>query len=144
MQRKGLLLIFMSLTVLAFQNCSQADFESAAGNGTLGKLAGTSGNSDGQIPADGDGDGAGSIPLSEFLEMLAGVPADAENVIEKNHCCISHGGGHGIDLCMSGDKAALLNLWPIEVRGNSICVPAETIAANPTLFAGATVGRCQR
>lgn len=146
MRGKLIVLVSLSLSMLGYQNCASPKFADASGGASLGKVAGSEsefGNGDGRIPADGDDDdGLGSIPLAEFLEMIAKVPAQAADVAEKNRCCISHGGGHGIDLCMAGDKSALLKFWPIEVRGDSICVPASTVQANAALFTGAVVGRC--
>ncbi len=144
----------LGLIMLGFQNCASPKFVDASGGFAAGKTVGngtdgnggipTNGGADGVggIPAEDDSDGFAAIPIAEFLDAVANLPVQAQQIIKEDRCYISHGGGHGMELCMTGDKSELLKLWPMEVKGNAICAPVSTVTSMPALFAGAMVGRC--
>lgn len=132
-----------------------SDAQSKAGAteaGTLGDANGSIAQNEGACDPDEDCDcdedndeAEDMVPqptVAEFSEILKQDPALAAVVEEENRCYISGGNGHGTELCMTGDKAAISGLNPIEIKGDQICVPVATLRANLNLFAAAKFGRC--
>lgn len=154
MSKNILTVLGLATVIVAFQNCSNPNFAGSAST-SLSKLDSGS-DASGMIPANGtledgfseieaedcDDEKAARIPVSEFLMVVAADPAEAARISKEQDCYISHGGGHGIELCVAGDKAALSPLWPIEIKGDQVCVPVNTLVSNAALFAGSTIGRC--
>jgi hypothetical protein len=81
--------------------------------------------------------------LDEFLAMLNNSPEAAQDVVEDNKCCLRHGQGHGLSVCVPGDKTEIAKLDPVAFRGNEVCVTPEVLAANKAVFKDATIGECQ-
>ncbi len=121
--------------------CGPAEFGSdgTTNQKTLGEAGGT--------VAQGAGNEAASAlnqpSLEEFLAMLNSSPETAAEVVNDNECCLRHGQGHGISVCVPGDKTKIANLDPVAFRGNDVCITPELLAANKDLFKGATIGECQ-
>lgn len=153
------------ILMVTFQNCQQAKFAQLDGMSGTGKSALTASSIEGTAPEenpvvackdDDDGpDGEEAVEsedekgdrefsLSRVLLRMAASPSMDACIQEKSRCCMSHGQGHGIELCMPGDKTKLADLSPIKVEGNSVCVPAEIVKANADLFKDATVGECAK
>lgn len=129
------------LTAVTLTACSKTSF--SGGGDPLSKAGALDASSELEQPAGDDASGGINQPsVDEFVEMLNSLPNEAEAIIEQNDCCMRHGQGHGIDVCVPGNKAGLASLSPIDIRGNQVCVPADTVAANPALFTGGTLGRC--
>lgn len=103
----------------------------------------------------GDDDASANIPqptLEEFIAAIEDDPNEKTLFDGAFRCYISHSGGHGVELCQTGDKAQLSQMaaaWkdtragePVEVKGDDLCVRPAFILAMPALFDGATVGKC--
>lgn len=93
------------------------------------------------------------VSVDEFVGMLPGQPTDVNElrdvpgevgqIAKQTRCYISGGGGHGVDVCLPGDKTAISRLQPIEIRGDQLCVPVATLAENAALFARGMMGLCE-
>ncbi len=144
-------LFFAAIFGLSMMACSSPKFTDNSAGNAFGKTAGSEmtsselGTAEGRIPGENDDDdGFGSIPLADFLALVETDPRQAAEIADQDECCISHGNGHGIELCMTGDKTAIANLSPIEIKGNAICVPQSVVEKNAALFTGAALGRCAK
>ena len=79
--------------------------------------------------------------VEEFIDIFIDSPATP--LVKEYRCYISHGQGHGVELCMTGDKSALSALPKVEIKGDELCVNLNTLNTNTEAFAGAVMGRCE-
>ena len=145
--------------------CTPATFEGGANSGSLavksfGASTGVNGLPDdsddpaaceagddcgGMNEEEGCGDDAeiaGPPPtVEEFIEIFTDEPATP--LVKEYRCYISHGQGHGVELCMPGDKSAISKLSPVEIKGDELCVNLNVLDTNVDAFAGAVMGRCE-
>lgn len=131
--------------------CGPAEFSGINGKASGDSVDGTvpqTGDANGSVAEndnDDDEDGAvPQMPVADFLGLLAQNPAEGAVVSKQLRCYISGGGGHGVDVCMPGDKSAISGLWPIEIKGDQLCVPVATLQAKAALFANGKTGECPK
>lgn len=138
--------------VILCSGCGPTEFSSTAAQSKASSAADESGGAVNQAGSDSADGSVLQVTVPDFVGMLPGQPTDVDElrdvpgevgqIAKQARCYVSGGGGHGVDVCLPGSKEAISGLQPIEIRGDQLCVPVETLAENAALFAAGTIGEC--